>query len=305
MERIWPFRHVGLKALSVALATLLWMVVAGEEVAERGLRVPLELQQFPESLEIVGELPTVVDVRVRGASGTVARLSPGDIIAVLDLRSARAGRRLYQMTPEQVRTPFGVQVLQVTPPTVVMMFEDAATREVAVSASYEGEPAPGYIVGRVTANPKAVAVRGPASAVKQATEAITEPVSIAGARETVTETVNVGLLDPSLRLINPRPVTVSVEVQPGPRERLVSGVPVHLRNLRQGLRANAVPAVVNVVLRGTRDALARVEQDDIDAYVDLAGLGAGEYSLTVQTDAADRAGVARVDPASVQVRIQQ
>jgi hypothetical protein len=305
VERIWPFRHVGLKALSVALATLLWMVVAGEEVAERGLRVPLELQQFPGSLEIVGELPTVVDVRVRGASGTVARLSPGDIIAVLDLRSARAGRRLYQMTPEQVRTPFGVQVLQVTPPTVVMMFEDAATREVAVSASYEGEPAPGYIVGRVTANPKAVAVRGPASAVKQATEAITEPVSIAGARETVTETVNVGLLDPSLRLINPRPVTVSVEVQPGPRERLVSGVPVHLRNLRQGLRANAVPAVVNVVLRGTRDALARVEQDDIDAYVDLAGLGAGEYSLTVQTDAADRAGVARVDPASVQVRIQQ
>ena len=38
-----------------ALAVLLWMVVAGEETVERGLRVPLELQQFPAGLELQGE----------------------------------------------------------------------------------------------------------------------------------------------------------------------------------------------------------------------------------------------------------
>ena len=43
--RIWPFRHFGLKLLSVALAVLLWMVVSGEETVERGLRDPLGLRR--------------------------------------------------------------------------------------------------------------------------------------------------------------------------------------------------------------------------------------------------------------------
>ena len=42
------------------------MVVAGEQTVERGLRVPLELQQFPAGLELQGEPPALVDVRVRG-----------------------------------------------------------------------------------------------------------------------------------------------------------------------------------------------------------------------------------------------
>ena len=55
LSSIWPFRHAGLKLLSLGLAVLLWMVVAGEETVERGLRVPLELVQFPPGLELQGE----------------------------------------------------------------------------------------------------------------------------------------------------------------------------------------------------------------------------------------------------------
>ena len=56
---IWPFRHFGLKLLSLGLALSLWMVVSGEETVERGLRVPLELQQFPAGLELQGDAPRV------------------------------------------------------------------------------------------------------------------------------------------------------------------------------------------------------------------------------------------------------
>ena len=115
MKRIHPFRHLALKLLALGLALLLWIVVTGEETVERGLRVPLQLQQFPAELELQGEAATTVDVRVRGSSGALGRVSPGDIVAVLDLRSARPGRRLFQLTPEQVRAPFGVEVFQVTP----------------------------------------------------------------------------------------------------------------------------------------------------------------------------------------------
>ena len=63
------------------------MVVSGEETVERGLRVPLELQQFPAGLELLGDVPATVDVRVRGASGTLSRVGAGDVVAVLDLRT--------------------------------------------------------------------------------------------------------------------------------------------------------------------------------------------------------------------------
>ena len=109
LTAIWPFRHLGLKLLSLGLAVMLWMVVSGEETVERGLRVPLELQQVPAGLELLGDVPATVDVRVRGASGTLSRVGAGDVVAVLDLRTAQPGRRLFPLTPEQVRVPFGVR----------------------------------------------------------------------------------------------------------------------------------------------------------------------------------------------------
>jgi YbbR domain-containing protein len=300
---IWPFRHLGLKVLSVALAVLLWMVLAGEEIVERGLRVPLEMQQVPADLELVGEAPTVVDVRVRGGSGTLGRLSPGDIVAVLNLAGTKPGRRLFQLAPEQVRTPFGVDVVQVVPSSLAMMFETVATRHLPVAAPVEGAPAPGYVVGTVTTTPTSVEVVGPESAVARATEAVTETVSVAGAREAVTENVTVGLLDPSLRLKNTSIATVRVEIRPAPHERTLAGQPVHLRNLEPKFTAQAVPAAVDVVLRGSRDGLGRVGASDISVYVDLAGLGPGEYPLPVRLNDIPDAGVMRIVPETVQVRI--
>jgi YbbR domain-containing protein len=303
MIKIRPFKHFGLKLLSVGLAVLLWMAVSGEQTVERGVRVSLELQQFPPGLEIQGEPPSTVDVRVRGASGTLGRVSPGDIVAVLDLRAARAGRRLFHLTPEQVRVPFGVEVVQVTPPSVALLFEHSATRLVPVVPTVDGKPAPGYVVGKASADPATVEVIGPESSIEGVTEALTEPVSVAGARDRVRETVTLGLLDPALRLKTTRAAMVTVPVMPAPLERTVRDRPVHLRNLGSNLTAQAVPSVVAVGLRGSREVLNRVEPDDITAYVDLAGLGSGEYQLTGRADVSREVGITRVEPTSVQVRI--
>ena len=60
-----------------------------------------------------------------------------------------------------------------------------------------------------------------------------------------------------------------------------------------------------MTVRGSREALGRIDADDIAAYVDLAGLGAGEYTLTVRAESSLEAGVTRVEPATVQVRISR
>lgn len=303
MPRIWPFRHFWLRLLSVALAVLLWMVVSGEEMVERGLRVPLELQQVPAGLELLGDVPATVDVRVRGASGTLGRVGPGDVVAVLDIHGAQAGRRLFPLAPDQVRTPFGVEVVQVTPSAIAMAFEASASRQVPVVPAVDGRPAPGYVIGPRTADPPSVDVIGPESAVKRATEVLTEPVSVAGARDQVRQTVILGLEDPALRLKTARSAMVTVQILPAPLERIFRDRPVHLRNLAPNLDAQAIPATVDVSLRASRETLNRVEADDIVAYINLAGLGSGQYSLTVHADFSLEAGVTRIDPASVQVRV--
>ena len=305
MKRPWPFAHLGLKALSAVLALLLWMVVSGEETVERGLRVPLELQQAPAGLELSGDIPATVDVRVRGASGALSRVSAGDITAILDLRTARSGQRLFPITPDQVRAPFGVEVVQVMPSAIAMAFEPSLSRQLPVVPAVDGRPAPGYVVGGKSAEPKMVDVVGPESVVKRATEVLTEPVSVAGANVPVQQTVILGLVDPSLRLQNTRSATVTVQILLAPLERTVHNRPMHVRNVAANQEAQAVPSVVDVSLRGSREAFARFTADDISAFIDIAGLGPGQYTLDVHIDAPPDVGVTRVEPATVQVRISR
>jgi YbbR domain-containing protein len=305
MKGIWPFRHLGLKIWSVLLAVILWLAVSGEESVERGLRVPLELQQFPQGLELQGDAPALVDVRVRGESSALGRVGAGDIVAVLDLKTARPGRRLFQLTPEQVRVPFGVEVVQVNPSSVALAFENSATRQLPVNPAIEGMPAAGFVVGKPVSNPAMVEVIGPEGAVTHATEALTEPISVAGARQDITETVNVGFQDPALRLKTPRQATVTVPILPGPVERTLQDHPVHLRNLDTNLIARAMPSDISIILRGSKDGLARIKPESIAAFVDVAALGPGDYTLGVQVDASRDAGVARIIPATVQVTISR
>lgn len=207
------FQNLALKLVSVVLAALLWLIVSGEQTVERVLRIPLEFTNIPSQLELVGEPTTVVDVRVRGSSGAIGRLSAGDLAAVLDVRSPRPGQRLYHLTGSDVRAPFGVDVVQVTPSSMALFFERSSVKTVPVMPVLEGQPADGYMVEKVTADPAKVEIVGPASALKNLTGAVTEAVSVEGATKNVVESVTVGPADPAVRLRGPQTtarVTVAI-----------------------------------------------------------------------------------------------
>jgi len=295
-------RHLGLKFLSIALASLLWLVVSGEQTVERALRVPLEFTNLPPQLEMVGDTPTVVDVRVRGSAGALSRLATGDLVAVLDLRTARTGRRLFHLTSSDVRTPFGVDVVQVSPSNVSVAFEESSSKVVPVVPAVEGDPAGGYVVGTVTATPSTVEVIGPISALANLTEAITEPVTVAGAARPVRESVTIGVPDPSVRLRDPQSAVVTVDIAAAPVERRIVAVTVSARNAGQRV-AQLRPATVTVIVRGAPQVVQRLDATDLEAAVDLEGLGQGEFQLPVRVTPPQHVTVVRVEPTQVQVRI--
>ena len=122
-----PFRNIGLKFLSICIAALLWLVVAGDRVVERVVRVPVEFQNLPQGLEIIGDPLSSVDLRVRGSSGLLGRLGAGDLSAVIDLRTARPGQRLFHLTSDEIQAPYGVEIVQVTPATLPIGKRAAST----------------------------------------------------------------------------------------------------------------------------------------------------------------------------------
>ena len=294
------FRHVGLKVLSVALAALIWLLVSGEQVVERTMRIPLEFTNLPASLELVGAPPTLVDVRVRGSAGALSRVASGEVVAMLDLRAARAGERLFHLTIDDVRVPFGIDVVQISPSNVSVSFEPSATKVVPVMPEIDGDPLDGYLVDTVTADPPTVTVVGPAGAVAQLMHAITEPISVADVSTDVVEVVNIGVTDPSVRLISPGSARVSVSVVPQPVEWAVLAVPV--RTTSNG-SVQITPKDVTVYVRGPRAARG-ARASDFDASVDVQGLQSGLFELAVDVTPPAHIGVVRVEPARVRVQVR-
>jgi YbbR domain-containing protein len=299
-----PFRHLGLKFLALALATLLWLTVAGEHLVERGMRVPLEFRNKPPELEIVGDPPTAVDVRLSGSSALLSRLDPGEIVAVLDLGTARTGSRLFHLQPDEVRVPYGVRVDQVLPPTISLELERSSRRTIPINPAVEGEPAPGFVVGQISTNPPNVEVVGPESRLMELIEATTEPISVEGRREGLKDSVTVGVADSSVRLVEARVADVTIEIKPAPIEREIDNVPVRWRNLGPGMTAVVRPSLARVTVRGSKTALDGIRGDVVGAFVDLAGLGSGRYNLRVQVDPSQNFGVTSITPAVVDVTIK-
>jgi YbbR domain-containing protein len=299
-----PFRNLGLKLMALLLATALWFTVAGEPQVERAFRVPLEFRNKPAHLEIVGEPLATVDIRVIGSSAILSRMEPGELMAVLDLTGARPGSRLFNMRLDSVRVPYGVEVQNIAPATVPLELELSLQRTLTVQPAIEGEPAPGFVPGEIVSDPGKVEVIGPESHVRALASATTEPVSIAGARSDVRDTVTIGVSDATVKLVEPRSATVTVQVRPAPIERELADVPVRWRNLGQGYSARVRPRVVRVTVRGGREAVEEMRAETIDAFVDLAGLGPGGYNLRVQFDPTQNFGVSATAPAVVHVTIK-
>jgi YbbR domain-containing protein len=303
--RYHPFAHVALKLVSVILAVLLWVMVSSQRApVERGLRVPLELHNLPGNLEMVEPPQESVDVRLRGTTDALGRLTQGDVVASIDLSSAQPGRRLFHLSPERVKAPFAVDVTQVTPSSIAIRFEPSASRIVPVQPSVEGEPAPGFMVGTITADPPTVEIVGPESVLRRVTEAITEPLWVGQANSDVRLSVPVGVADEGVRLAGNRTAIVSVRIVPAPEERQLSYVRVRSRNLANDLSANITPPTVKLRVRGTKEAVNKIRDSSVVAYVDLQGITKGDYRLPVRVESIAGVSLDQLDPTIVQIHIE-
>ena len=202
------FHNLGLKLIALALAVGLWLVVAREPISEIAVDIPIELQNLPASLEISSVSIPRAQVRLRGPARIIHE--PFDVRVGIDLRSAQPGERTFDLSSQHVHRPRLVEVVQVVPAQVHLIFDTRASRQVEIHPRVVGTFAPGYEIGQVMVDPTTLTVSGPQKRIQAVSEAITDPIDVSGTMEQNTFVSDAYVADPLVQVIDPHPVHVTV-----------------------------------------------------------------------------------------------
>ena len=201
-----------LKLIALALATALWAQVARTPTSETGFSVPLEYQNIPPKTEVYGDTANRAEVRLRGPSSLLRSVSAQDVSLPIDMRSMAMGQeKILPLTPDLVHAPFGVEVVRVNPARVRLTVEPTLARTVRVLPVLTGTPKAGFETDTTTITPGTVDIEGPESHVRAVNSIPTTPISLKDRSATFTETADLDIQDPVVRI--PKATSVKIEIK--------------------------------------------------------------------------------------------
>ncbi len=229
--------------------------------------------------------------------------SVSQVTATIDVTArTESVDQAVRLTPRNDRG-FLVQRVNLQPSitgVTIAIEQEKFSRSVVVSVVTSGDPATGYNVVSVSADPATVTVRGTESFITGTDSINTQPVDISGADETVVRSVLLDIPDGAEVTGGGQTVTVTVTIRPATSEFSFT-VPVTAANLEPDVSVVGTLASVTIKLIGPFPILSQVSPADISATVDLTDLGAGTHSVKV--DVAQLAGVSISGVAPQQIEV--
>ena len=125
LRRIF-LQHAGLKLSSLVIATALWVAYNSEPVVETGYSAPLLLVNVPPGLQVAGQVPPSVLLRLRGRLGRLRRVDPAELSVSADCNQTRLGSQFVKLAPNMVSVPYGADIVGITPPQIEISLVSAS-----------------------------------------------------------------------------------------------------------------------------------------------------------------------------------
>jgi len=261
----WP-----LKLLAVALAFFIWVSITGENRVVQDFSLPLEIELSDETV-LVSQTPNTVTVRLRGPESLMRRLDPVPMGLQVDLGDAAPGDHDVQFTSaDLVNVPRGAEVEFIDPARISLSLEQRLRRELDVEVNFLGQPPAGFTFYGADVLPRSILVEGPVSEVEPLEVVRTNPIRLDRRTEPFEARAAAVPEGAHVRVIDPRPLEVRVDVDAAPVERRFDEIPVQLD---VGGVGQVTTEAVTVTLSGPPSAVDRVRPEQIRV---LAGVGEAE-----------------------------
>jgi YbbR domain-containing protein len=293
----------GLKALSLLLAVLLFVVSRQPIIDMRMVGVPIEYRGLSPGVKIVGDAEQTVSLRLSGPRDIVRSLAPNQLLVVADLSGKEPGERSVQLKVDESFLPDNVEVVQIEPPSIKIKLEPSVMKHVRVEAQFGGKIAEGREIYSVELYPREIEVEGPRSIVDKMERIPTEIVSLDGREADFYTSVEVDIPHDSLRVKAPGRIDLSVKIGEERQWRRFANVPVRWPEGMDKIQSGSLlTKTVRLEVFGPKSAIEALRDDDLRVEVETANLPPEVTSVIPQVRLPANIEVRNIIPREVKVK---
>ncbi len=294
-------QNIPLKILSLALAVIMWYLLMGEEKADMGIRVPLNLSNLPPSTIITNEVVDEINVRVSGTQNLLRGLPKMNTSISFDLSELKIGSSEFQIFPEMIHLSRGLKTIGISPSIFTIELEPTIERTLLVEVIILGEPAKGYKVSDIKAVPAKVKLEGAKSELKGLNRVSTVAVDISGMKDALEREVPLNLSSLHLSKVESSVVKVKIDIVERFIKKELSKNPVEVLNIHR--RYKLKPKTIDLTIMGPENVLENFPMDELRVYIDLEGLGPGKYRRRATIKIPERVSLLNCKPSWFEIRI--
>jgi YbbR domain-containing protein len=274
-------QNFGYKLASIVLAIFVWAIVQGEEIVELNKKLVVRIR-VPNDLILKEDPYFELDATVKGPRFIMGDLlERPDIETTLFVRKTDRGKVRLRISRSNFLDWDDRIRLQVHEPSTIEFFVDEkVTQKLPIREILQGAPAEGYLVEKVSIEPKVVEVTSLKSELKATKELITETLDITGIQQSKSFETKILARGLSRAELSEATVTVNLKVGEAKENRKFSRIPVSVVGAKNvsGLK----PPFVTIEIQATPGILSVISPSDLRAIVDLAGFRPGRHEMEVQ-----------------------
>lgn len=233
--------------------------------------------------EVQEPQPSVAEVKVIGPASLVELVTEAHAeVSIEDAStSVQATPRLVAYTEDQQI----IESVQFEPAsvdvTVPIQLREGFKR-LAVQPDIVGRPPLGYTWQVASYTPETITVTGTQARLGSMSGAVpTEPIELWDQTETFERNVSV-VLPRSVMAVTEETIRVRIVIEPVEGLKEFEEIPIEVRGLPSGYRAEFTPDTVTMYITGPRPVVDTLTNMDVHARVNLAGLEPNTYELPIE-----------------------